>query len=398
MTIRSATIARCLFFIMPLLLASSNIIAATVAKNFHLGYVSRVGEPYYSPQRFYTGMELLVPKRAIEGVRLALRESRVLGRSLGIKFSINEIAIAESGNVLELISEAVDSGTVFLILDLPLKETKRIVKHFAAQPVVFFNARHQNDQLRKTECAGQLFHTIPSDAMLNDALAQYLKKKRWQRILVLYGPEQRDGEVAQSFKYSAKKIGLKVIGEKQFVLSNDPRLREHNNIALMTSGKSHDAVFVADEVGEFSRYIPYQTQEPALVVGSQGLSSSAWHWSWERYGAPQLNQRFEKLTDQKMSDAEFAGWAAARSVISAVVKTRSYQYEDVFNYLADSTTTLDLYKGYPGSFRSWSRQLRQPLLLHTHNAVINAAPVEGFMHHNNDLDTLGLDLQESDCS
>lgn len=398
MIISDMAIARCLCMLLLVLPTTSNAAAATLAKEFHIGYVSRIDEPYYSPQRFYAGMELQAPKRSIEGVHLALRESRVLGRSLGIKFTIEEVATADPDSALELVRQTISNGTVFLILDLPLNEIRKIVQHFSQQPVVFFNARHQDDQLRLTECGGQLFHTIPSDAMLNDALAQYLKKKRWQRVLVLHGPETRDLEVARSFLQSAKKIGLKIVDEKQFVLSNDPKLREQNNIALLTSGKKHDVVFVADEVGEFSRYIPYQTQEPALVVGSQGMNSSAWHWSWERHGAPQLNQRFEKLTDERMSDAEFAGWAATRSVISAVVKTRSDKYEDVFAYLGNSATTLDLYKGYPGSYRSWSRQLRQPLLLHTHNAVISTAPVEGFMHHNNDLDTLGLDLKESDCS
>ncbi len=99
-----------------------------------------------------------------------------------------------------------------------------------------------------------------------------------------------------------------------------------------------------------------------------------------------------------MTDTQFAGWAAARSVIAAVVKTRDTHFESVFSYLGSSDTTLDLYKGFPGGFRPWSRQLRQPLLLHTHNAVISSAPIEGFMHQTNDLDTLGLDRQESDCS
>jgi len=391
-------ITHSLLFLVFMMVASANVTAAKVAEDFPIGYVLRTDEPYYSPQRYYAGMELQAPSRALEGVRLALKESRVLSRSLGINFSLNEIVITDSTDVLDSINKAITNGTVFLILDLPLSETKTIVEHFAQQPIVFFNTRHQSDQLRKAECDSQLFHTTPSDAMLNDALAQYLKKKRWERVLVLYGPELRDEEVARSFVHSAKKVGLKIVDEKQFVLSNDPRLREQNNIALLTSGKTQDVVFVADEVGEFSRYIPYQTQEPALVVGSQGLMSSAWHWSWERHGAPQLNQRFDKLSDKNMSDSEYAGWAAVRSVISAVVKTRSSQFEDVFNYLSDTTNTLDLYKGYPGSFRPWSRQLRQPILLHTYNAVISTAPVEGFMHHSNDLDTLGVDLQESDCS
>jgi ABC transporter substrate binding protein (PQQ-dependent alcohol dehydrogenase system) len=59
--------------------------------------------------------------------------------------------------------------------------------------------------------------------------------------------------------------------------------------------------------------------------------------------------------------------------------------------------TFDLYKGFPGSFRPWNRQLRQALLLHTHNAVIGLAPLPGFLHERNNLDTLGLDESESRC-
>jgi len=43
----------------------------------------------------------------------------------------------------------------------------------------------------------------------------------------------------------------------------------------------------------------------------------------------------------------------------------------------------------PGNFRPWNGQLRQPILLHTERAVIAVAPVEGFLHHRNTLDSLG---------
>ena len=54
-------------------------------------------------------------------------------------------------------------------------------------------------------------------------------------------------------------------------------------------------------------------------------------------------------------------------------------------------------KAPPGSFRRWNRQLRQPILLHTHNAVIERAPLPQFLHATNHLDTLGLDQPDSDC-
>jgi ABC transporter substrate binding protein (PQQ-dependent alcohol dehydrogenase system) len=49
------------------------------------------------------------------------------------------------------------------------------------------------------------------------------------------------------------------------------------------------------------------------------------------------------------------------------------------------------------TFRAWNRQLRQPILLHTYDAVIAVAPLEGFLHETNTLDTLGLDRPESGC-
>ena len=47
--------------------------------------------------------------------------------------------------------------------------------------------------------------------------------------------------------------------------------------------------------------------------------------------------------------------------------------------------------------RHYITALRQPLLLITDNWVVARAPLEGFEHRVNDLDTLGLDKPESRC-
>ena len=49
------------------------------------------------------------------------------------------------------------------------------------------------------------------------------------------------------------------------------------------------------------------------------------------------------------------------------------------------------------SVRPWDHQLRQAMLLATPNAVIASAPVEGFLHQINALDTLGDDEPETPC-
>jgi ABC transporter substrate binding protein (PQQ-dependent alcohol dehydrogenase system) len=49
------------------------------------------------------------------------------------------------------------------------------------------------------------------------------------------------------------------------------------------------------------------------------------------------------------------------------------------------------------SVRPWDHQMRQPILLATANAVMQLAPMEGFLHQFNDLDTLGVDEPQSVC-
>ena len=49
------------------------------------------------------------------------------------------------------------------------------------------------------------------------------------------------------------------------------------------------------------------------------------------------------------------------------------------------------FKGVPLSFRLWDGQLRQPVLLATERSLVAVAPIDGFLHQKNALDTLGFD-------
>jgi ABC transporter substrate binding protein (PQQ-dependent alcohol dehydrogenase system) len=69
----------------------------------------------------------------------------------------------------------------------------------------------------------------------------------------------------------------------------------------------------------------------------------------------------------------------------------------VLKALARADFLLDGFKGVRLSFRPWDRQLRQPMLLTDGVGVIGLAPVDGVLHPQNVLDTLGADAQESAC-
>ena len=203
--------------------------------------------------------------------------------------------------------------------------------------------------------------------------------------------------MSHTFQSSAQKFGLAIVDARRFVLGNDPRQRDQNNVRLLTGDVTYDVLFVADASRQFAPFVPYNTMDPRPVIGSEGLVASAWHVYWERQGAPQLNRRFFKLSGRTMTDEVWATWVAARAIVDAMVKNRKTPDRPLAEALLDPDLTIELYKGFHGSFRPWNRQLRQPILLGTTNAVVGLAPVEGVLHKENTLDSIGLDEPEFEC-
>lgn len=367
------------------------------AKTLAIAYLQRAGDPAFAPHRAYTGQVLRDRHPALAGARTAIKESKILGRALGLKFALVEETLAEEADTAAAMSALYKDGVRIFLLDLPLADMVAAAQAFRGRDVILFNPRQRADSLRAADCSAELFHTIPSRAMVMDALAQFLSQRSWRRVLVLEGEAEADLADSQAFQAAARKFGLKVLAVRAFILSNDPRQRDRNNIALLTGSADYDVMFLADSLGEFGRYLPYNSLLPRPVVGSEGLSPSAWHWSWERHGAPQLNQRFDRRAKRRMAPEDWAAWAAVKAAVEAVRRAGSIKPSEIRAALTAGDLTLDLYKGAPGNFRPWNNQLRQPLLLHRHNAVIARAPLDGFLHQHNNLDTLGADQAENAC-
>ena len=170
-----------------------------------------------------------------------------------------------------------------------------------------------------------------------------------------------------------------------------------NNVALLTSGEDYEVVYVVDSQGEFAREVPYRIQQPRPVVGAAGLVAEWWHWAWERHGAPQVNKRFLKREKRPMTGYDWSAWMAVKVITEAVLRTRSTDLQVLGDYIRGDEITLDGVKGYPLDFRPWNNQLRQPIFLTTGNWVVAQAPLEGFLHQSNNLDTLGFDQRENRC-
>jgi ABC transporter substrate binding protein (PQQ-dependent alcohol dehydrogenase system) len=364
-----------------------------------IAFVERSGDARYQAATGYAGLyrpEYVSPFAAAE---LALKDGMAAARARGLKLNLLRKSLGDTEDAVSSLRALLQAqGLVAAILDLPADDMLHLAKGLADDPVILFNPRQRDDGLRSQTCHTHLLHTLPSWSMLHDGLAQRLLELDWRRIFVLRGPQPEDKALAASFAAAARKFGLRIVETRDFVAGNDPRKRDQINIKLLTGGSDYDALFVADALGDFARTVPFNTAKPRPVVGSAGLEASAWHAYWERHGAPQLNRRFYRLVGRRMSDEDWATWTAVRATLDAAVSAREIAAAAVYQALLAPELKLELYKGAPGSFRGWSHQLRQPILLGTHDAVVAVAPVEGALHQKNNLDTLGADEPEFRCA
>ena len=156
--------------------------------------------------------------------------------------------------------------------------------------------------------------------------------------------------------------------------------------------------FIADAAFDFARGVPYHTVRPRPVVGGIDLEPVGWHWTWEHNGAPQVNGRFQRLTNGRhMAGADWAAWVAVKMVVQSALRTRSTDFKKQRDFILGNGATFDGDKGLAVSIRPWDHQVRQAILLAAPYSVVASAPLEGFLHRTNELDTLGDDEPETPC-
>lgn len=372
------------------------LVSKAFAADVNILYVDREGDSFYASRQAYAGAYDATRQSAFPGAELGIEDAKAIGRAVGKAFILNRLTIAADTSALSAVLEKLKSeGDVAIILDLPTNDIRDLAKVTGSIPML--NIRGRGDDLRAQTCGSNVFHVLPSDAMISDALAQYLKSMNWNSVLMLSGDSPGDDIQSKSFERSAGKFGLNVVEHRQFVAGNDPRQREGNNVKLLTGGADYDVIFVADEVGDFARNLPYRTASPRPVIGAAGLRAVAWHADWERNGAPNLNRRFFKANNQTMTEESWAAWVAVSTIVDAAVHDKQ-SGGSIINQMLNPETSIDIYKGYPGSYRPWDHQLRQAILLGTTDAIVGLAPVEGALHELNNLDTLGYDAPEFHCN
>jgi ABC transporter substrate binding protein (PQQ-dependent alcohol dehydrogenase system) len=398
-------------FVLALLLVGGSLTAAAAQdgpsppqqpappqQHIKIAFVQIDGDPRYDPVRGYTRTILKTPEHPYAGAEVGIDEAAPLTRLLNTDFTLERISVKSPAEVAPAVLAAADAGTHFFLIDAPAEAYAPLAAALRGRDVLLFNVSASDDTLRRDLCSAEMVHVYPSRAQLMDGLVQYLVSRKWSNLLVFEGPTPEDSAMAAAFSHSAQKFGAHIVADQHFKPGTDPRDREQNDPALLSAiNRDFDVVFVADSEFDFVRSVPYHLVRSRPVVGSIDLEPVAWHWTWERNGAPQVNSRFEKKAGGRhMEGPDWAAWIAVKMIVQSALRTHSADFAMQRAFILGDND-FDGDKGLAVSVRPWDHQVRQAVLLAAPYEVVGSAPIEGFLHQTNDLDTLGDDQPEARC-
>jgi ABC transporter substrate binding protein (PQQ-dependent alcohol dehydrogenase system) len=345
-----------------------------------------------------TNFDLIPEDEGLAGARLAIKDTNSTGKFLKHSYALTETVKGTGEDIVAEARKALGGGPKIAILNMPAADALAVADLPEAADDLLFNAGAYDTSLRDDQCRRNLLHTLPSRAMLADALMQFLVKKQWAHIMLIAGHYPTDQALGEAFRNAAKKFGVTLNADKQWLADADIRRNAMQEVPLFTQDADYDAIVVADEENQFATFFQYNSWQPRPIMGSAGLMTLGWSPAMEQWAAIQLQNRFFDFAGRKMDSIDYASWLAVRSVGEAVTRTRKGDVAAIRAYLLGDQFGLDGFKGSKLSYRNWNGQLRQPIALASRDALVTLAPIEGFEHQNTELDTLGIDQPETKCA
>ena len=340
----------------------------------------------------------------IAGAELALKDNNTTGRFTKQNFTLMVERVPIGGDAVAGLRKLVDSGHRFVLVDAPADTLLALADSVKGEDVLLFNIRAPDEKLRQEECRANVLHVAPDRFMLADALAQYLVWKKWQRWLVVNGVFPEDLAYLDAIRRAAQRFGGTIVEEREYKETPGARrtdtgqLQIQAQMPVFTQGAGdYDVVVVADEKQVFGPYLPYRTWDPRPVAGTAGLTAMSWHPAHEQWGATQMQNRFQRFAKRFMWPLDYQAWVAVRAIGEASTRLPAGTFAEVSDYIRGDKFDLAAFKGQKLTFRTWDGQLRQPIIVTGPDLPVSMSPQSGFLHKNQEVDTLGIDEPESRC-
>ncbi len=341
----------------------------------------------------------------LQGARVGIIEDNMTGRLIGHDYKLVEAIVPESDDIVVKAKELLADGIKLIVADLEPADLIAVSDLPEASDALIFNVQSSDVALRHENCRRNVFHIPPDWAMRADALAQYLIWKKWKRWVLIAGERPKDVAFADALRRAAKRFGGKIIAERTYAYSGGSRRTDTGHQQIQTqmplltqSLGEHDVILVADVEETFGDYLLFRTYEPRPVAGTHGLIAVSWHRSYEESAATQMQNRFERKAGRIMTERDYSAWLAVRTIGEIVTRTSSLDLPTLRAYLMSPRFEVAGFKSQGLNFRSWDRQLRQPILLAGPRALVSISPQDGFLHPKYLTDTLGYDEPETKCT
>jgi ABC-type branched-subunit amino acid transport system substrate-binding protein len=300
------------------------------------------------------------------GAALAVEEARRAAELLNRQVFLAS-ATATTGDLPRVMRELSERGVVAVVGNGDGAWSEAAGRAAEARRMLLINIGCCDDRLRSS-CHQSTFHVQASSAMYFDALTDGLIQagsKRW--LMVTAGAEMSDRAGHAMEKRGGILVGTVPAGSvsrEQLI----QRIKE----------SSPDVVCMVMPDGGASLLDRWPDQGPyqiaCLPTGTLHQPTAAalrspvptvwpvlWHSGLTRYGAEQLNQRYERHFKQPLTPAAWAGWFAMKALWETSLKVDSPTAATMIKWLDGDTARFDGHKGVPLTFRGWDHQLRQPL-------------------------------------
>jgi len=340
----------------------------------------------------------------VQGARVAMADNETTGQFLGQSFHLTEDMVPDAAGAVDTFKKRVAAGTKLFVTDLPAPILLQVADLPEAKGLTLLDATTHDDALRGESCRRNVLHTLPSRAMLADALMQFMMTKKWSKIALVIGGDPEDKLYADAVRNAARKFRIKIVQEIPWTYDPGSRRTDTGHYAVEAEVAritqdvgDYDLLVVADEADNFGDELSYRTTEPRPVAGTQGMVPSAWARPFDQWGGSQLQGRFLKETKRWMTDNDYGAWLAVRAVGEAATRGSTSDPVKIGEFMRGKDFDLAGFKGTKLTFRDWDGQLRQPVILADARSLVSVSPQPGFLHQFSELDTLGVDRPETKC-
>ena len=99
-----------------------------------------------------------------------------------------------------------------------------------------------------------------------------------------------------------------------------------------------------------------------------------------------------------MNSEDWAAWISIKTIIESILRTQKVINSNIIKYIKSSSFQLDGSKGISLNYKDKINQLRQTILLVSSNNWVTAKiPLEEFQNRKNNLDTIGISMNDTNC-